>query len=102
MTANVFTGLSLAAIAFGGVTFIPGVEKDLPEKTGMIAFIGGGGFLVLGLVCEFIAWGSIGSAAETYNHDLMDESPAYRTDALPTPMLAVLPDGGHLTLAWRF
>ncbi len=102
VTANVMTGLSLAAFTFGAATYMPAFEKELPESAGLISFLSGGGLLLVGMVCEFIAWGSISSAAEIYNSDLMDEGPAYQINALPTPMLAVLPDGGHLSLAWNF
>jgi len=102
ITANVAWGLSFAAIVFGGAAYIPGVDKKLGDTAGIIGFATGGGLLLLGTVFEFIAWGQISSAAEIYNRDLIDEGPALKIDPVPTPTLAVGPDGGHLALTWRF
>ena len=102
ITANVFTGLSFAAIVLGGVVYIPGVDKEVPEVTGVVCFATGGGLLVLGMIFEFIAWGNISEAAEIYNRDLIDEGPALKFDPIPTPTLALSDDGGHFALTWRF
>lgn len=104
-TAIVATSLSIAAVVFGGAYYM--FEKDmsesLGESTGIASFAAGGGLLALGMVFEFIAWGSISSAAETYNEALMDEGPGIGLDGVPLPSVAVTDDGGaHLALTWRF
>lgn len=109
ITANVSLGLSLAAIAFGGVAYMPGVQKNLPDNTGIYAFAAGGGLLLLSCVFEFISWGRISSAAETYNSGLMenvdDGSEGSLMPASPSGLrLALLPSisGGMLALGWSF
>jgi len=100
---NVFTGLSLAAFAFGGVCYMPGVKDELPGSTGIISFASGGGLLVLGVVFEFISWSSIGSAAELYNKEMeVDDGPALRFDPVPLPALTLGEGGANLALTWRF
>jgi len=102
--ANVCFGLGLGAAALGGVYYM--LEDDLSEtfgeSMGMIMFVTAGGFVVASVVFEFLAYGSISGAADTYNHELMDEGPAYKFDPVPTPMVAVTPRGGHLALTWNF
>jgi hypothetical protein len=102
--AIVSTGAAIAACAFGGgyYMFEDDLSEDLGESFGLIMFAAGGGLLVLGFVFEFISWGSISSAAETYNKDLMDEGPALKLDGIPVPTVAVGPDSAHLALTWRF
>ncbi|MBW1811553.1 MAG: hypothetical protein JRJ87_25425 [Deltaproteobacteria bacterium] len=102
ITANVFTSFSFAAIVFGAVCYMPGVDKHLEPPAGIIGFASGGGLLVLGMVFEFIAWGSITGAAETYNKELIDEGPSLKLNGMPTPTLALAPGGGHFALTWRF
>lgn len=104
-TAIVATSLSIAAIVFGGAYYM--FEKDMSESlgnsAGIASFAAGGGLLALGMVFEFIAWGSISSAAETYNEDLMDDGPGAGLDGMPIPTVAVTNGGGaHLALTWRF
>ena len=102
--ANVCFGLGLGAAALGGVYYM--LEDDLSEtfgeSMGMIMFVSAGGFVVASLVFEFLAYGSISSAADTYNRELMDEGPAFKFNPVPTPLLAVTPKGGHLALSWNF
>ena len=102
--ANVCFGLGLGAAALGGVYYM--LEDDLSEtfgeSMGMIMFISAGGFVAASLVFEFLAYGSISGAADTYNRELMDEGPAFKFDPVPTPMVAVTPKGGHLALTWSF
>jgi hypothetical protein len=100
-TGQVTLGLSLAAIVFGGVTYIPGVDKEIPEPAGLIGFAVGGGLLAVAAVFEFISWGRISSAAEIHNKDLIDDSGALKLDA-PIPSLAVTDNGAHLALTWSF
>jgi len=99
VTANVMFGFSLAAFAFGGVCYMPGVEKNLPDNTGIYGFAAGGGFMLLSVLFEFISWGSLGSAAETYNKGVMiDET----SSLVPRLQFARLRDGGVLALNWQF
>ncbi len=105
--ANISAGTSFGVIALGLLYY--GIydeiyrDLDLGENGGLLmAGIGGGGLLVLSVVFEFIAWGSISSAAETYNKDLMDEGPALKLDGIPLPTVAIGPDSAHLALTWRF
>jgi len=105
--ANISAGTSLGLIALGllyqGIYDEVAKDLDLGENGGwLIAGIGGGGLLVLSFVCEFIAWGSISSAADTYNQELMDEGPALKLDGIPIPTVAVGPQSAHLALTWRF
>ncbi|RLB57549.1 MAG: hypothetical protein DRI34_07525 [Deltaproteobacteria bacterium] len=106
ITANVSLGLSLAAMAFGGVAYMPGVQKNLPDNIGIYAFAAGGGLLLLSCVFEFISWGQISSAAEIYNSGLMDDGAEGRL--LPsrpagfTVALAPTDSGGMLALGWNF
>ena len=100
-TGQVTLGLSLAAIVFGGVTYIPGLDKDIPEPAGMIGFAIGGGLLALAVTFEFISWGRVSSAAEIYNKDLIDDETAFRLKS-PVPSLAMTDDGAHLALTWTF
>lgn len=104
-TGGVFTGLSLAAFAVGGIMFAPAVkdEKGVPDSAGIIGISAGGGLLVLGLVFEFISWSRINSAAELYNKDMeIDDGPALRFNPIPLPTLAVSDTGANLALHWRF
>ncbi len=100
-TALVMTGFSLASFAFGGVYYM--FEKDLSESLGENAGIyglaAGGGLLVLGVVSEFLAWGSISDAAETYNRGLMDEGPAMSM-MYQGPSIVAGPDG--VNIGWTF
>jgi hypothetical protein len=105
--ANISAGTSLGLIALGllyqGIYSEVSKDLDLGENGGLlIAGIGGGGLLALSIVFEFIAWGSINSAAETYNKGLMDEGPALKLDGIPTPTVAIGPKSAHLALTWRF
>ncbi|HUU00023.1 MAG TPA: hypothetical protein VM425_01135 [Myxococcota bacterium] len=102
ITADVFTGLSFAAIVFGAVYYMPGVAKKLPESTGIISFASGGGLLVAGIVFELFAYGSISSAAEIYNRELIDEGPALELNKVPVPTLALTPGGAQLAFSWHF
>ncbi len=103
ITANVLIGFSFAAIVFGGVAYMPGVEKNLPENIGLYSFASGGGLLVLSCVFEFIAWGKISSAAEAYNKGLFDDGTgALDTGLIPTAVFSPAENGGYLSLAWRF
>lgn len=100
---NVLTGLSLAAFAFGGVCYMPGVRDELPDSTGVISFAAGGGLLVLGLVSEFISWSQISSAAELYNKEMdIEDGTSLKMDTTPSVMVSLEKGGGGLTLAWRF
>jgi hypothetical protein len=100
-TALVTTGLSIAAFVFGGVCYMPGLEKDLGGDIGVIGFAAGGGALVLGLIFEFVAWGSISSAAEIYNGELIDET-ASKPSLWPRPSLSLASSNTSLTLSWNF
>jgi hypothetical protein len=102
LTGQVTLGLSLAAIVFGGVTYIPGVDKEIPEPAGVIGFAVGGGLLAVAAVFEFISWGSIGSAAETFNKGLIDDGASGFKLKSPIPSLAMTGDGAHLALTWAF
>lgn len=106
MVANVSAGTSFGIIALGllyyGIYDEIAKDLDLGENGGLFMALGGGGLFVLSVVFEFIAWGSISSAAETYNQQLMDEGPALKLDKIPTPTVAVGPQGAHLALTWRF
>lgn len=102
---GVFTGLSLAAFAVGGIMFAPAVkdEKGVPSSAGIIGIASGGGLLVLGFVFEFISWSRINSAAELYNKDMeIDDGPALRFNPIPMPAVAVSGQGANLALTWRF
>ena len=102
-TGGVFTGLSLAALAVGGVMYLPGVKDEVPSSAGIIGFASGGGLLVLGFVFEFISWSRINSAAELYNKDMeIDDGPALRFNPIPMPAVAVSGDGANLALTWSF
>jgi hypothetical protein len=105
--ANISAGTSFGIIALGllyqGIYDEISKDLDLGENGGLLmAGVGGGGLLVLSMVFEFISWGSISSAAETYNKELMDEGPALEFDGIPLPTLAVGPRGAHLALTWHF
>jgi hypothetical protein len=105
--ANISAGTSFGLIALGllyqGIYDEVSKDLDLGENGGwLIAGVGGGGLLALSFIFEFIAWGSISSAAETYNKELMDEGPALKLDPVPIPTLAVGPKSAHLALTWRF
>jgi len=100
----VATGVGLAAFVFGGVYYL--FEKDMSEamgsSAGVIGFATGGGLIVLGMVCEFVAWGNITDAATTYNKKLIDEGPGGSASLEPSlvPQVAIGP--GALALTWRF
>ena len=104
--ANLSAGTSFGVIALGllyqGVYGEVSKDLDLGENGGFLIAGIGGGLFALSVVFEFIAWGSISSAAETYNKELMDEGPALKLDGIPTPTVAVGPRGAHLALTWRF
>jgi hypothetical protein len=100
---NVFTGLSLAAIVFGGVAYMPGVKEEVPEITGIVSFAAGGGLLVLGLVFEFVSWSRISTAAELYNKEMdVDDGTSQRWKLVPIPSLALADGGAQLGLGWQF
>lgn len=101
-TALVSTGLSLAAFVFGGFCYMDAVNKEIPEGTGVIALASGGGLLALGFIFEFISYGSISGAAETYNKGLMDDESSATFDPVPSTAIALLPGGGQFALTWRF
>lgn len=102
-TAYVMVGFSCAAIVFGGVVFMPGMDKHISSDVGLYSFASAGGFLALGFVFEFVAWGKISSAAEIYNKGLFDDGTgALDIDMKPTLAFSPLDQGGVLTLAWRF
>ncbi len=99
---NVFTGLSLAAFAFGGVCYMPGVKDELPASSSTISFATGGGLLALALVFEFVSWSRIGSAAELYSEGVeVDDGPALLFNPGPLPVLTLGGGGAGLALPWR-
>ena len=104
--ANISAGTSFGVIALGllyqGVYSEVSKDLDLGENGGFLIAGIGGGLFALSIVFEFISWGSISSAAETYNKELMDEGPALKLDGIPVPTVAVGPDGAHLALTWQF
>lgn len=104
--ANLSAGTSFGVIAIGllyqGIYGEIYRDLDLGENGGFLIAGIGGGLFALSIVFEFISWGSISSAAETYNKELMDEGPALKLDDIPVPTVAVGPEGAHLALTWRF
>jgi hypothetical protein len=103
-TAFVFTGLSAAAFLFGGAYYI--FEKDmsnsLGESAGIISFTSGGGLLALGVIFEFISWGSISGAAETYNKSLMDDGTTWKLDNSPSYNISLMIGGSSIGLRLQF
>jgi hypothetical protein len=104
--ANLTAGTSFGVIALGllyqGIYSEVSKDLDLGENGGWLIAGIGGGLFALSIVFEVIAYGSISSAAETYNKDLMDEGPEAGLDVVPVPTVAVGPKSAHLALTWRF
>jgi hypothetical protein len=104
--ANISAGTSFGVIALGLLyqSIYSEISKDLDlgENGGLLIAVGGGGLFVLSMVFEFISWGSISSAAETYNQELMNEGSALKLRGVPVPTVAVGPDSASLALTWRF
>ena len=104
--ANISAGTSFRVIALGllyqGIYDEISKDLDLGENGGFLIAGIGGGLFVLSMVFEFISWGSITSAAETYNKELMDEGPELGLGGIPLPTVAVGSKSAHLALTWRF
>ena len=104
--ANISAGTSFGVIALGllyqGIYDEVSRDLDLGKNGGWLIAGIGGGLFALSIVFEVIAYGSISSAADTYNKELMDEGPEAGLDIVPQPAVAVGPEGAHLALTWRF
>jgi hypothetical protein len=104
--ANISAGTGFGVIALGllyqGIYSEVSKDLDLGENGGWLIAGIGGGLFALSIVFEVIAYGSISSAAETYNKELMDEGPEAKLDGIPVPTLAVGPKSAHLALTWHF
>lgn len=102
-TAIVSTAVAIAGFVFGGAYYIfqKDLSKSMGNNAGVISFAAGGGFLVIGMVLEFVAWDRISSSAKIYNRGLLDDgSGAMR--GFPVPSLAFSQDSARLMLTWDF
>lgn len=100
-----FTGFALAGATFAGAYYI--FEKDMSEalgnNAGMISLGVAGGLLAVGLVCEFISWGSLSESATVYNKGLMsdDGTGAWKLP-LVVPAFFVSQNSFHAGLVFSF